>query len=183
MTALALLALGALLAGCAGHGDIKGQTLHAKQVLERYDANGEPVAQYLELWVAPPHALCHELDADGKTIGVALDNATDHVRYDAKTMKASRQDAIAVFHVAFAALRKEAKTVKAIGKLQYAGRACIAWMLDGDDEDAQIKLYVDEQTGWVLFCDAPTFRLRTASMDFVAADDSRFATPAGLQFQ
>jgi hypothetical protein len=183
--ALALVLAALALVGCGGKSTVvpKGQTLHAQQVLERYDANGDPVPQYLEIWAAPPQALCHELSEDGATVAVALDNADGHVRYDAKTLKASRQDAPAVFHVDFAALKAAARSAKAIGKLQYAGRDCIAWQLDADSEDTAIKLYVDAQTGWVLFCDAPTFRLRTAKLDFVQTDESRFATPAGLKMQ
>ncbi len=182
----ALVGCALALWGCNGKpaatGPLKDRTLHAKQVLERYDADQQLVAQYLELWVAPPMALCREMDADGKVLSIALDNADGHIQYDAATMDARKSAAAAVFHVDFQSLKSAYSKATALGKLTYAGRDCIAWLLENDDEDDWVKAYVDQQTGWVLLCDAPLFRLRTASVELLGADAKRFETPAGLKF-
>ncbi len=178
---LALLAVG--LYGCNGKTEsTEGKTLHAKQVLERYDADQQPVAQYLEMWVAPPMAVCHEMDAGGKVLSISLDNADGHIQYDAETMEARKSGAAAVFHVNFQRLKNAYAKATAQGELTYAGRDCIAWLLESNDEDDWVKAYVDQQTGWVLLCDAPLFRLRTASVELLGADAKRFETPAGLKF-
>lgn len=173
--------------GCAGKstatGAPKDQTLHLKQVLERYDAAQQPVEQYLEMWVAPPMALSHELDADGHTVSIALDNADGHILYDATTKEARKSDAIEVFHINFQSFKAAFARSSVMGELQYAGRDCIAWLLENDAEDDWVKAYVDRQTGWVLFCDAPLFRLRTATVELLARDDKLFATPADLKFK
>lgn len=173
--------------GCAGKtaatGTPKDQTLHLKQVLERYDAAQQPVEQYMELWVAPPVALSHELDADGHVISVALDNADGHIQYDAKTKEARKSDAVAVFHINFQSFKAAFARATVMGELQYAGRKCIAWQLESDDEDNWVKVYVDQQTGWVLFCDAPLFRLRTAKVELLTKNDKLFATPTDLKFK
>ena len=161
----------------------KSKMLHLKQVLDRYDASGQPVPQYYELWIALPKGLAKELDSGGKTLSVALDTGSGHIQYDAVTMEARKSDITAVFYVNFESLKSAYAKTTAQGKLDYAGRRCISWLMENTTGDDWAKAYVDEETGWVLLCDAPLFRLRTASFELVAEDAQLFTAPDGLKYK
>ena len=65
----------------------------------------------------------------------------------------------------------------------YAGRTCELYLLSNGNPDEWVKIYVDKQTGCVLFCDAPLFRLRTALLEELPLDNSLFSEPRGLVFK
>ena len=66
--------------------------------------------------------------------------------------------------------------------LQYAGRDCACYLMDTGKAEQWAKLYVDKLTGVVLFCDAETFRLRTATIEELPVDKALFAAPDGLKY-
>jgi hypothetical protein len=181
----------AALAGCglfpaggnrAGLQIPDGKMLHVQQVLDHYDAGGNPVPQYLELWLAKDTGRCSELDADGNELDVALDTGSDHLYYDAATLKAEKSKDSRLFIVNYEAMRKLYPNVESSGAGTYAGRECLFYMLGNGKPDEWMKLYVDKQTGYVLLCDAETFRLRTALIEAVPADAALLKAPDGLDF-
>jgi hypothetical protein len=157
-----------------------GKMLHLQQVLERYDADGNAVAQYLELWLTKDTGRCVEMDSDGKEISVAMDTGKSHLLYDSATLKAEKSSASLVFTVGFDSMKKAYPKLKTSNDGQYAGRACTLYLMDNGKEDEWVKLYVDKETGYVLLCDAPTFRLRTALIEELPTDNSLFAEPKNL---
>lgn len=184
---MAAIALAVALGGCSGTADAKdgvrfspGKMLHLKQVVERYDANGNAVPQYLELWLTKDAGRCAELDAEGNELSVALDAGREHFFYDAATLKAVRQGESAVFTVGLKAMQKAYPKQTAANDGEYAGRACKLYLLENPDD--WVKLYVDRGTGYVLLCDAPTFRLKTALIEETALDAALFQAPEGLLF-
>ncbi len=181
------ISLSLLLSGCAaGRSDLKfakDNMLHAQQVLERYDENGNPVPQYLELWLAEGKGRCSELDAGGREIAVALDTGKDHLYWDTATLDAEQGGVSRVFLVSLAAMKKLYPKTQEQNTGTYAGRACDFYLLGGSGVEDWVKLYVDKQTGMVLLCDAETFRLRTALLEVLTADDSLFVKPEGLKFK
>lgn len=184
------LALALALSGCGGQADalsgIKftdGKMLHLQQVLEHYDANGNPVPQYLELWFAKGKARCEELDASGSILNVALDTGKSHITFNVSTREAAKADRSGVFTVSLSNIRKAYPKVSEENQGVYAGRDCDLYLLAGSSSDDWVKLYVDKQTGFVLFCDAPLFRLRTAKLEELPIDSSLFSEPHDLVYQ
>lgn len=185
------LALTLVLGGCTGGAGgpkagvkfPKGKMLHLQQVLERYDADGNAVPQYLELWLTKDAGRCVELDAEGNEVSVALDSGKSHIRYDSVTRKAVKADESAVFVVGLQNMKKAYPRQSSANEGEYAGRACTLYLLEGSGEDEWVKLYADSGTGMVLLCDAPLFRLRTALIEEVALDDSLFQAPDDLVFE
>ena len=62
-----------VLGGCSWPGQMtdrsgirfsQNKMLHLQQVLEHYDAAGNPVPQYLELWLTSDQGRCSELSED-----------------------------------------------------------------------------------------------------------------------
>lgn len=185
-----ILLLAAALCGCTAAGDAGaairipgGKMLHLQHVLERYDGEGNPVPQYLEIWLMKGRARCSELDADGNELAVTLDGGSRHIRYDAATLSGEKFERSALFLLNAGALRKEYPKVRESGEGEYAGRGCSFHLLETADGADWIKLYVDKGTGCVLLCDAPTFRLRTAVLEELPADEALFTEPDGLSFE
>jgi hypothetical protein len=160
----------------------KDAMLHAQQVLERYDADGDPVPQYLELWLTDEMGRCAELDAEGNEIAVALDTGSENLTYDAKTLEAQKPGKSMIFILRFGAMKKMYPRLQASNDGTYAGRDCTFYLMETDDGDDWVKLYVDKETGYVLLCDAETFRLRTALMEEVPENGDLFLVPSGLNF-
>jgi len=160
-----------------------GKMLHVKQVLERYDALGQPVPQYYELWLADKKGLCVELDKKGNEIRRILDTEGKHITYDPKTRVAVKYDFSQMFILNFNILKSSyPKTVKADDQ-QYAGRNCAIYLLENDKDKEWMKLYVDKEMGYVLLCDAPLFRLRTAEMEVLPMDNKLFTTPSDITYK
>lgn len=191
LLALAVVAA-ALLSGCgllgkgsdrAGIQFTKGNMLHLQQVLERYDAAGNPVPQYLELWLTADQGRGSELNEDGQEIAVALDTGKKHLYWDAATLQAEEGKESRLFVVTLAAMKKAYPKVKATNDGTYAGRDCTFYLMDTGNAEEWAKLYVDKQTGYVLLCDAETFRLRTKLIEDVPVDKSLFSAPEGLKMK
>ncbi len=185
---MAAVTLALALGGYTGAADAKagvkfppGKLLHLKQVVERYDANGNAVPQYLELWLTKDAGRCVELDAQGNALSVALDAGRGHIFYDTATLKAVRQEESAVFTVGFKAMQAAYPRQTAANGGEYAGRDCMLYLLENAED--WVKLYVDRSTGYVLLCDAPTFRLKTALIEETALDAALFEAPEGLVFE
>jgi hypothetical protein len=192
LTVALVAAMAITLYGCNGPakgadmGGIKttdGKMLHLQQVLERYDANGSAIPQYLELWLAGDKANCTELDKDGKTLSVSLDTGKSHIVYSAATNKAQKSDKSLVFTVNFANIKKVYPNIKTTNDGEYASRPCTFYLLDNGNATQWVKLYVDKATGTVLLCDAETFRLRTALVEERPLDDKLFTEPKGLSYE
>jgi hypothetical protein len=160
----------------------KGAMLHVQQVLERYDANGNPVPQYLELWLTEEMGRCTELDAEGNEIAVALDTGSEHLTYDTKTLAARKTDKSMIFFLNFDAMKKTYPHLQASSDGTYAGRDCTFYLMETDDGEDWVKLYVDKETGYVLLCDAETFRLRTALIEEEPENGDLLLVPDGLKF-
>lgn len=193
---LILLAMAAAmvvsLMGCAGstkgsdREGIKfsqGKMIHLQQVLEHYDAGGSAVPQYLELWLTKDQGRCSELDKEGNELAVALDTGKEHVYYDAATLTAEKSAEGRLFIVNFSAMKKAYPKMETSNDGKYAGRDCTLYMMDTGKAQEWAKLYVDKQTGSVLFCDAETFRLRTALIEELPVDKALFAAPDGLKYK
>jgi len=173
----------AVFAGIPGVRVGPGTMLHARQVLERYDAAGEPVLQYLELWADAARALQREVGADGRALACAFSRGDEHITWDAATLRAARQDASGVFLPDFAALKAGFVRETAVSGQEYAGRPCSAVLLeDPANEEDWLRVFVDDETGFVLFCEAPLFRLRTSLMEILPADERLLLPPDGLVF-
>ena len=173
-----------LLAGCGeSRPDIRfpsGSMLHLQQVLERYDADGEAVPQYLELWLTQDKGRCSELDKDGREIAVALDSGREHLYWDAATLEGERSGESRLFVISLSSMKKLYPTLRVQNDGIYAGRDCDLYQLDTGNTEQWVKLYVDKATGYVLLCDAETFRLRTKLIEAVPADEKLFSAPEGI---
>ncbi len=181
------LSFALLLAGCtSGRSEIqftKGNMLHAQQVLERYDANGNPLPQYLELWLTKEAGRCTEINEDGLEIAVALDTAKEHLYWDAITMDGEKSGESRMFLVSFDAMKKLYPKIRTQNDGVYAGRDCRLYRMDTGNEQEWVKLYVDKATGFVLLCDSETFRLRTRLLEDIPLDEGLFDAPAGLKLK
>lgn len=81
----------------------------------------------------------------------------------------------------YAALKTQFARETIVEAQEYAGRACFVSLLENsEDGDAWIKAYVDDETGFVLFLDAPLFRLRTALLEVMPLDDALLTPPQGV---
>ncbi len=89
----------------------------------------------------------------------------------------------AVFLPDYPALKAGFGRETAVPGQSYAGRACTAVLLDDSDLDADwLRVFVDDETGFVLLCEAPLFRLRTALLETLPVDDARLMPPDGLLY-
>ena len=174
----------ASLAGALGGLTIPpGMMIHARQVLERYDASGEPLLSYFELWADGSRALQWEVREDGALLACAFSGPRGHIIWQPDTMEASRPEASAVFLPDYPALKAGFGRETAVPGQSYAGRACTAVLLDGSDLDADwLRVFLDDETGFVLLCEAPLFRLRTALLETLPVDDARLMPPDGLLY-
>ncbi len=161
----------------------QGTMLHAQQVLERYDASGEPLLQYIELWMDASRVAQRQLGEDGRTLSWAFSDGASHLVWDAKTLAARKTEANAAFLMDYDVLKTGFDAETRVPGQVYAGRPCTAILLeDNVNEEEWLKLYLDDETGFVLFCEAPLLRLRTALMETLPTDETRLTPPAGLVF-
>ncbi len=162
-----------------------GTMLHARQVLERYGAQGESILQYLETWTDGARAVQREIAETGEALryaypgpdglaGWAPDLPVSGGEPDAQTPQPP-------FLPDYAALKTQFTLETIVEGQEYAGRACFVSLLENPaDEDAWVKLYVDSETGFVLYLDAPLFRLRTAFFEVMPIDEALLTPPQGV---
>ena len=161
----------------------QGSMLHARQVLERYDASGEPLLQYFELWMDASRVAQRQLAEDGRTLSWSYSDGVSHLAWDDGTLAARKNEASAVFIMDYPLLKAGFDAQTEVSGQVYAGRPCTAILLeDNVNEEEWLKLYLDDETGFVLFCEAPLLRLRTALMETLPTDEARLTPPAGLVF-
>ena len=160
-----------------------GKMLHVKQVLEHYDASGQPVPQYYELWLVNKKSLCVELDEDGNELGRILDADDSHIVYDLKTRMAEKYDFSRIFILDFETLKSVCTNVIQADDQQYAGRKCAIYLMENIGSEEWIKVYVDRETGYVLLCDAPLFRVRTALLEVLPIDNRLFKAPSDIVYK
>jgi len=157
---------------------------HVKQVVELYDAAGTPVPYYYELYVSDKENTAFELDMEGNVIQIYRDTGKKHFSYDPKSRIAVEYPASAIFSLNPSDLAGYGKAQATGGvPYQYAGRNCTAYMLLGKDESDNIRMYVDDETGFMLFCDAPLFCVKTAEFEILSYDGEYFVTPDDLIFE
>ena len=160
-----------------------GMMIHARQALERYNASGEPLLSYLERWADGSRALQWEVGADGTILSCVFTGPDGHLAWQPDTLKASRPEASAVFLPDYPALKAGFGRETAVPGQVYAGRACTAVLVDDSDHDADwLRVFLDDETGFVLLCEAPLFRLRTALLETLPVDDARLTPPDGLLY-
>jgi hypothetical protein len=160
-----------------------GKMFHVKQVLEHYDAGGNPVPQYFELWLTSSKGRCSELDAEGNEISVSLDTGDKHLTYDTATLAARETGDSTIFILNFSAMKKVYPDKQYSEEGQYADRDCVFHLMGNDSSEGWIKIYLDKETGYTLYCDGETFRLRTALFEEIPADEGLFAEPEGLTYK
>ena len=157
--------------------------LHVKQVVELYDAEGTPIPYYYELYISAKEKTAFELDMGGVVIQIYRDTGSKHLSYDPESKTAMEYPASAIFFLNLSDLADYGKAQAAGGiHYQYAGRNCTAYMLLGEDESDNIRMYVDDETGFVLFCDAPLFCVKTAEFEGLPYEEEYFVTPDDLVF-
>lgn len=157
--------------------------LHVKQVLEHYDASGQPIPQYFELWIADNKALCIELNGDGDETGRILDTDDVHISYDSKTHSALKHDSSRIFMLNFKSLKSDSSDMIQADDQRYSERTCAIFLLENNDDNDWIKVYVDRETGYVLLCDAPLFRIRTALFEVLPIDKRLFEAPSDIVYK
>ena len=167
-------------------GDIsigQGTMLHAQQALERYGVQGEPILQYLELWMDASRRLQREVGEDGQALSGAFSGDQEYLAWEADTLKAVRLEGSKVFLPDYTRLKDDFDKVTPVSGQTYAKRACTAILLeDSGHEEDWLKIYLDDETGFVLFCEAPLFRLRTSLLEVLPAEDRLLMPPVGLIF-
>lgn len=161
----------------------RGMMLHARQALERYDASGQPLLQYYELWADASRAMQREVNQDGTVLSWSYSGPGEHLSWTPDTLKAVKPEESTVFFPNYAALKAGFATKTEVPGQAYAGRPCTAVLLeDKENEEDWLKLYLDDETGFVLFCEASLFRLRTALLETLPADEAHLTPPDGLIF-
>lgn len=160
-----------------------GKMLHVKQVVEFYDAEGTPFPRYFELYVSCKENTALELDSEGNVIQIYRDTGSKHFSYDPESKYAVEYPASAIFSINPSDLADYGMAQAAGGvPYQYSGRNCTAYMLPGKDQSDDIRMYVDDETGFVLFCDAPLFCVKTAGIEVLPYDAEYFVVPDDLIF-
>ena len=184
LSAVLLLAPAACLADILGGLTIpRGVMIHARQALERYDASGEPLLSFFELWTDGSRAFQREVSADGTILSCAFTGPDGHLAWQPDTLQASRPEASAVFLPDYPALKAGFSVEAAVPGQMYAGRPCTPLLLDDSRNEADwLRVFLDDETGFVLLCEAPLFRLRTALLETLPADDARLTPPDGLLY-
>jgi hypothetical protein len=178
-----LLLLANLSALAANATITQGTMLHAQQVLERYSASGEPLLQYFELWLDASRITQRELGADGQPLSYVYSGGTAHLAWDADTLKADKLQESQVFLLDYTLLEAGFSVGTALSGQTYAGRPCtVTLLIDPENNEDWLKVYLDDQTSFVLFCEAPLFRLRTALLETLPTDEVLLTPPAGLVF-
>lgn len=160
-----------------------GKILHVKQVLENYDNLGQSLPQYYELWLADKKGLCVEIDIKGNEIMSMMDTDDMHIAYDSKTKEAVKYNFSQIFILDFKALKSSYSKTTQADDCQYVERNCSVYLLENDNSDEWMKLYVDKETGFVLLCDAPLFRIRTALLEVIPMDGKLFTVPSDIKYK
>ncbi|HEX3029439.1 MAG TPA: hypothetical protein VHT34_09075, partial [Clostridia bacterium] len=141
----------------------KSQMFHIKQVVEFYDGQGNPLPHYYELWIYKDRALAYELDSEGNILKRIQDEDDLHITYQPDTFKAEKHKVSQIFSLSTDALANMNNyTVTAGESYEYCDRSCHVYGMSNQNETDDLRLYIDDQTGYVLFCDAPLFSLKTA---------------------
>jgi len=185
--------IGLALSGCVGRlpGSARypeldineGKMIYARQVLVHYDAAGNTVPQYYEIWAVQGKSACRELDGDGREVRTFLDYGDRHIAYNSSTREAVKLKFNKVFILDYEALKKVYPVETVNEDQEYAGRNCSVHLLESDGGDDWLKIYCDSETGFVLFCDAPLFTLKTADFEILPEDPEKFSEPKDLDFQ
>ena len=157
--------------------------LHLKQVVELYDVQSSPVPHYYEMWMAKDKAYCRELDKEGNILQKLQDDGKLHISYDPIELKAVKHDSSRIF----ALYPGDLGDMKEYGvaseeDYEYCKRACRAYSIGNGRDEEKMRLYVDEETGYVLFCDAPLFCIKTASFEVLPYDADMFSIPEGIRY-
>lgn len=161
----------------------EGKMIYARQVLEHYDAKGNAVPQYYELWAVQGKSAYRELNANGEEVVTALDSGNRHIAFSSGTGEAVKSRRSRVFLLDFNALKRNYPVETVNEGQKYVGRDCTVHLLENNDGDDWLKIYRDSETGLVLFCDAPLFVLKTASVEILPTDPEKFSEPQGLDFR
>lgn len=161
----------------------KGKMFHTKQILEHYDVNGDPMPQYLEFWITQDKGKCIELDEEGNFINVTLDNGKTHIQYDPLSLDALESTDSLLFVLNYDDIAKLYSEEIYSEAGEYADRPCDFYFMENETGDQWIKIYVDAETGYTLFSDHESFRLRTALFEEVPIDETLFKAPKGLNFK
>ncbi len=157
--------------------------LHLKQVVELYDEQGSPVPHYYEMWIAKDKAYCRELDKEGKTLQKLQDDGKLHISYDPIELKAVKHDSSRILALNPGALEDmKDYGVASEEDYEYCKRACRAYSMSNGRDEEELRLYVDKETGYVLFCDAPLFCIKTAFFEVLPYDAAMFNIPEGIKY-
>lgn len=145
-----------------------GTMLHAQQVLERYGIDQEPRLQYLELWMDEASLIQREVDEDGQILSYAYSSEDGHLVWEGDTLKTEDTQVIRLFMLDYLSLKSGFEKETTVTGQTYAARPCTLVLLENpSDQDGWVKVYLDDETGFVLFCEAPLFRLRTALFEIL----------------
>ena len=160
-----------------------GTLLHAQQALERYDATGEPVLQYFETWLDASRMLQREVGADGHPLSYAFSGEGKHLAWEADTLKAVVMEESGVFFPDYAVLKTGFGMETAVKNQLYASRPCTSVFLENPENEGDwLKIHLDDETGFALFCQAPLFRLRTSVLESLPADERLLTPPDALSY-
>ena len=159
-----------------------GKMVHLKQVVDHTDSNNQTVVQYFETWLAQDMALSIELDSDGNDLRVALDAEKKHISYDVQSLEARLYEFSQIQAIILSNVKSSYFKTTLIEEKEYAGQNCQVYLLENGVDDDWVRIYVDKETGCVLFCEAPFFRIRTANVEVLETDESLFSVPSDLVY-
>jgi hypothetical protein len=162
----------------------QNKMLHLKQVIEYYDSTGNPIPRYFELFIAKGEKTAFELDTDGNIIQVYQDNKKQHISFDPVTLKAQKYQSNTIISPDLSMLAKDKDLqVTGEGPYEYAGQSCQAYMISDGNADDDVRIYLDSATGFLLFCDAPLFCIKTADIEVLPYEGSHFGIPDDLKYE
>ena len=152
--------------------------LHLRQVIEYYDSEGKPVPRYFELFVAKGIQKSTELDSEGNEMQIYLDKQNEHISYDPVSLAKQNYEANPLILPDLALFAKDkALTITKESCYEYAGQSCASYMISNGNPQDDIRVYLDDATGFILFCDAPLFCIKTASIEVIPYDAAYFKVP------
>ncbi len=162
---------------------LSGKMLHLKQVVELYDEQSSPVPHYYEMWIAKDKAYCKELNKEGNILQKLQDDGKLHISYDPIELKAVKHDSSRIFALKPGDLGDMKEYGVAFEEdYEYCKRACRAYSMSNGRDEEELRLYADEETGYVLFCDAPLFCIKTTSFEVLPYDAAMFSIPEGIRY-
>ncbi len=157
---------------------------HIKQVIEFYDAQNNPIPRYFELFVAKDQRICHELDSDDNTIQIMIDIKDTYLSYNPGTLEAEKHESSPILSLDFAKMLNMTEYKVTAGEsYEYCGRTCRVYGISNGDDTEDLRLYIDEETGSILFCDAPLFCIKTFSFEIIDYKAGFFELPDGLKYK